>query len=106
MWGTAGGPMRPERLEANNIICNYQAAPGDEGFTVSSSLRMGVAEMTRFGMGPEDFRYLAGLIRDVLTKGTDVKEEIKRLRGNFLELRFCFRREDCGELIEKLHEWV
>jgi aminomethyltransferase len=104
--GYGRGPDAARRLEANNIICNYQAAPGDEGFTVSSSLRMGVAEMTRFGMGPEEFRYLAWLIRDVLTAGTDVKEEIRRLRGRFLELRFCFRREDCGEILEKLHEWV
>jgi aminomethyltransferase len=67
---------------------------------------MGVAEMTRFGMGPNDFRSLAGLIRDVLTTGADVKEEIKRLRARFLDLRFCFRREDCGDLLERLHQWV
>lgn len=102
--GYGRGPEAAKKLEASNIICNYQAATGDEGFTVSSSLRMGVAEMTRFGMGPEDFRSLAGLIRDVLTKGTDVKEEIKRFRGHFLDLRFCFRREECGELLEKLHQ--
>jgi aminomethyltransferase len=102
--GYGRGPDAAKKLEANNIICNYQAAPDDEGFTVSSSLRMGVAEMTRFGMGPEEFRHLAVLVRDVLTKGTDVKEEIKQLRGRFLELRFCFSREDFGELLESLHQ--
>jgi aminomethyltransferase len=40
--GYGQGPDAARRLEANNIICNYQAAPGDEGFTVSSSLRMAV----------------------------------------------------------------
>ncbi len=44
-------------LEANNIICNYQAAPDEEGFTAAGALRLGVQEMTRFGMGPEDFRH-------------------------------------------------
>jgi aminomethyltransferase len=104
--GYGRGPLAAKQLERNNIICNYQAAPSDEGFTVASSLRMGVAEMTRFGMGPEDFRTLAGLIRDVLTKGTDVKEETKRLRGRFLELQFCFRKEDCGDLMDQLSRWV
>jgi hypothetical protein len=33
-----------------------------------------------------------------------VKEEIKQLRGRFLELRFCFSREDFGELLESLHQ--
>src|ERR1017187_1128955 len=37
-------------LEENNIICNYQAAPDEEGFTAAGALRLGVAEMTRFGM--------------------------------------------------------
>ena len=43
------------RLEANNIICNYQSNPDEEGFTASGSLRLGVSEMTRFGMTAEDF---------------------------------------------------
>jgi len=104
--GYGRGPDAAKALEANNIICNYQAAPGDEGFTVSSSLRMGVAEMTRFGMGPDEFRHLAWLIHGALTTGADVKEEIKRFRERFLDLQFCFRKEECGELLEKLHEWV
>ncbi len=54
------------RLEENNIICNYQAAPDEEGFTAAGALRLGVQEMTRFGMGPEDFRTLAQYIHDVV----------------------------------------
>ncbi len=29
------------RLEENNIICNYQAAPDEGGFNASGALRMG-----------------------------------------------------------------
>ncbi len=47
------------RLEDNNIICNYQAAPDEEGFTAAGALRLGVAEMTRFGMAPDDFAEVA-----------------------------------------------
>ena len=57
--GYARGPEIAQRLEANNIICNYQATPEDEGFTAASAIRMGVSEMTRFGMEEKDFRTLA-----------------------------------------------
>ena len=46
--GYAHGPEVADRLEANNIICNYQATPEEEGFSASGALRMGVNEMTRF----------------------------------------------------------
>ena len=59
--GYGRGPEIARRLEANNIICNYQAAPDEEGFTAAGALRLGVAEMTRFGMQAADFRELAGL---------------------------------------------
>ena len=48
--GYGEGPAAAERLEENNIICNYQALPEEEGFTASGALRFGVAEMTRFGI--------------------------------------------------------
>ena len=60
--GYGKGPAVAHRLEENNIIVNYQAAPDDEGFTAASCLRMGVQEMTRFGMKAEDFSELAGYI--------------------------------------------
>jgi len=33
--------------------------PDEEGFTASGALRLGVSEMTRFGMQTEDFEALA-----------------------------------------------
>ncbi len=57
--GYGKGPLIAERLEENNIIVNYQGAPDDEAFTTASCLRMGVQEMTRFGMREEDFVHLA-----------------------------------------------
>ena len=60
--GYAHGPEVADRLEANNIVCNYQATPEEEGFSASGALRMGVNEMTRFGFGKEDFAKLAHLL--------------------------------------------
>jgi aminomethyltransferase len=64
--GYSHGPEIASRLEANNIICNYQANTDEEGFTAAGALRMGVSEMTRFGMEEDDFRELAALIHDVV----------------------------------------
>ena len=94
------------RLEANNIICNYQAAPDEEGFTAAGALRMGVQEMTRFGMGPEDFQMLAQYIRDVIVGGRRVKEEVIAFRRRFLAMQYCFADEAFGGLMETLHRMI
>ncbi len=102
--GYARGPEIASRLEANNIICNYQSNPDEEGFTASGSLRLGVSEMTRFGMEAEDFRTLAGLMGDVIINGTDVTGSVRALRERFSELRFCFRGDEYDDLLEQLHQ--
>jgi aminomethyltransferase len=102
--GYGSGPEIARRLEANNIICNYQAGPDEEGFTASGSLRMGVSEMTRFGMGEDDFRALAFLIRDVVMNRANVTDHVKALRERFSELQFCFRGKEYADVMEKLHE--
>jgi aminomethyltransferase len=96
------GPEMARKLEENNIICNYQAVPGEEGFTAAGGLRMGVSEMTRFGMGKGEFQTLASLIRDVIVKDANVLDRVKALRKPFTELQFCFRGQEYGEVMEKL----
>ena len=44
--GYAKGPQIARLLEDNNIVLNYQAAPDEEGFTASGSLRTGVRAVT------------------------------------------------------------
>ncbi len=101
--GYSHGPEIAQRLEANNIICNYQANTDEEGFTASGALRMGVSEMTRFGMEEDDFRILADLIHDVVKMDRHVTEEVAALRKRFLELRFCFGGDQYDRVVQKLH---
>jgi aminomethyltransferase len=101
--GYGRGPEMAKRLEENNIICNYQATPDEEGFTVAGALRLGVSEMTRFGMEEEDFRSLAALVHDVVKMNRKLGDDVKAFRSRFLDLRFCFRKDDYAELWEKLH---
>ena len=100
--GYGSGPEVANRLEANNIIINYQATPEEEGFTASGAIRIGVAEMTRFGFGDKEFAETAGLMADVILRNKDVKEEVTKLRGNFTKLNYCFDDEAIAAQLEKL----
>ena len=90
------------RLEENNILINYQALPDDETFLAPSGIRMGVQEMTRFGMNKEDFDVLSGLIADVVIKNRNVKEETKKFRQNFLQMKFCLPPEEAIPIASKI----
>ncbi|MBT8340192.1 MAG: glycine cleavage system aminomethyltransferase GcvT [Desulfatitalea sp.] len=102
--GYAQGPAIARRLEENNIICNYQAAPEEEGFTAAGALRLGTAEMTRFGMQAEAFQATAQLMADVILRGKTVKEEVKKLRRAFLDHHFCFSDKAMDDVMERLHQ--
>jgi len=104
--GYSRGPEVARRLEENNIVVNYQASPEEEGFTASGSLRMGVSEMTRFGMGPEDFGELAELVRDVIVHRATVKPKVAELRKRFLDMRYCFSSDELDERLQVLHGLV
>ncbi len=81
------------RLEANNIITNYQALPDDETFYHPSGIRMGVSEMTRFGMEPADFTELARLLADVIIRKKDAAGDVAAFRGKFTRMRYCLDAE-------------
>lgn len=102
--GYGRGPEMALRLERNNIICNYQAVPDEEGFTASGALRLGVSEMTRFGMKEKDFQDLALLIKDVVVKNAQVKPQVEKMRHRFLDLNFCFSEKEFGDLMQVLHQ--
>jgi glycine cleavage system T protein (aminomethyltransferase) len=100
--GYGNGPAMANRLEENNIIVNYQGAPDDEGFTAASCLRMGVQEMTRFGMKKDDFGELADYISQVILHGRSVAPEVAQYRKRFREMKYCLPAEEAGSLIEEL----
>ena len=64
-------------------------SPSDESFTSSSGLRMGVSEMTRFGMQEEDFKEFAVLFSEAV-KGRNVANEVSRFREKFQTMKYCF----------------
>ena len=51
-----GGVEVARRLEAQDVIVNYNMLPGDQDPRQPSGLRIGVQEMTRFGMRRSPWR--------------------------------------------------
>jgi glycine hydroxymethyltransferase len=85
--GFGGGVTIAARLESQDVIVNYNMLPGDADPRNPSGLRIGVQEMTRFGMTERDMEELAQLIGDAI-RGKAVKEALNRLRSRFVEMRF------------------
>ena len=90
----AKGEWAADLLEHNNIITNPQAFYDDPSFAASSGVRMGTAEMTRYGMQEADFAELAGLLTEIL-RGDATKadgqwrETVTALRSRFTDMRYC-----------------
>jgi glycine hydroxymethyltransferase len=82
-----GGVKAAQALETNDIIVNYNMLPWDTDPRNPSGLRIGVPEMTRFGMEEADMQRLGNLIAECV-KGKTVKDEVNKLRGEFQELHY------------------
>lgn len=84
-WG--GGVEVARRLESSDIILNYNMLPGDTDPRNPSGLRIGVLEMTRFGMDEQAIGEMAQLIHDGV-RGKDVKEQVHNLRARYIEMKY------------------
>lgn len=98
------GDQAAARLERNNIISNYQALPGDQSFAVAGGVRLGVQEMTRYGMQAADFEAVAELIARVVLRGEDVRGEVTALRGRFRDMRYCLPADQAIPLAMRMLE--
>ncbi|MCC6031633.1 MAG: serine hydroxymethyltransferase [Pyrobaculum sp.] len=88
-----GGDKVAALLEEANIIVNKNALPWDKSVLRPSGIRMGVQEMTRFGMGRDEMQEIARFIARVL-RGEDpatVKREVTKFRKSFLEIKYGFK---------------
>lgn len=93
-----GGGYKCEKLlEEANIIVNRNLLPWDmkrgRSFKDPGGIRLGVAELTRLGMGEEEMREIAKFYRRVLLDGEDPKKvayDVKELRNNFRTVKYAF----------------
>jgi glycine hydroxymethyltransferase len=88
----AGGEAALE-LERANIILNKNIIPG-EGQSVKNprGIRIGVQEMTRFGMKQDEMKQISKFIKAVILDKKDpdaVKKEVIAFRRQFAAVCFC-----------------
>lgn len=89
-------------LEKANIVLNKNLLPGE---TVKNSqhpggMRVGVQEMTRFGMGKSEMKDIAGFMKRILVKKEDpmaVAKDVIEFRKGYQNISYCF---DDKEVIE------
>ncbi len=87
-----GGGKVELLLKENDIILNRNLLPEDPPKKLNnpSGLRIGVQEMTRFGMKEPEMERIAGLVRECIIDGKTVKEEVNRFRAEFTDIHFSF----------------
>lgn len=91
-----GGKKSAESLEENNIIVNYNLLPYEPRNKVMNpaGIRIGVQEMTRFGMRPEDMDVLASFMNSILNKNENIAEEVSKWRSSFSDMEYCFDKDN------------
>jgi glycine hydroxymethyltransferase len=97
-----GGDKVAYLLEQANIIVNKNMLPWDKSAVRPSGIRIGVQEITRYGMGKDEMREIARLIARVL-RGEDinaVRRDVIELRRSFLEIKYGFKIN--RELVERV----
>ncbi len=93
--GLGGGALVAQKLEDANIIVNKNLLPKDPPTAIKnpSGIRIGVQEMTRWGMREEDFRELAVIMRKLIIDKQDVnkvKSEVIEFRKKFAKIHYAF----------------
>jgi glycine hydroxymethyltransferase len=94
--GLGGGKVVADTLEDCNIICNKMSIPGDSEHDAThnpSGIRLGVQEMTRFGMNEKEMKVIAEFFNDVLNENIStvkMKNDVIDFRKNFQKVKYCF----------------
>ncbi len=83
-------------LESQNIIVNRQLIPGDlqagRHYTNPGGIRLGVAELTRLGMGKGEMAEIAEILHDAMAgrKRREVVGRVREMRKGFDRVKYSF----------------
>ncbi len=98
-----GGEPVSELLEEANIIVNKNMLPWDKSAVKPSGIRLGVQEVTRWGMREDDMVEIAGFFKELLIEGREpgqVRRKVVEFRSEFLEVKYGYSVDK--ELAQKL----
>ena len=96
MEGFGGGKKASADLCDQDIVCNMNLLPGEPGKAAMNpkGVRLGVQEMTRFGMGPDEMDHVGELMHAALASDRDVRPQVAALRERFPDVRYGFAAGD------------
>ena len=91
-----GGKVVADKLEKFNIITNKMALPFDspnDATNNPSGIRIGVQELTRFGMKEGEMEVIADFFKKILInkKSIEFKKEIVEFRKKYNQIEYCFK---------------
>jgi len=87
-----GGDEVARVLKDNNIILNMNLLPNDplDKVTNPSGIRIGVQEMTRFGMKEEEMDVIADLFKRCLLEGKYIGDDVIDFRKGYQTVHYSF----------------
>jgi glycine hydroxymethyltransferase len=87
-----GGEKVSKTLELNDIILNMNMLPHEplRNHDRPEGIRIGVQEMTRFGMKEQEMDIIAGLIKECIIDHKSVKEEVNRFRSQYWKVHYSY----------------
>ena len=87
-----GGNEVARILKENDIILNMNLLPFEplEKVTNPAGVRIGVQEMTRFGMKEKEMERIAELFKKCIKDGLSVNNEVQALRKEFQKVQYSF----------------
>jgi len=91
---SGGGAVVANMLEDSNIIANKNLMPWEvtsfKTLSNPAGIRIGVQEMTRWGMKEGDFAELAKLFRKIVMENANMKNEVVKFRSGFQKVNYSF----------------
>jgi glycine hydroxymethyltransferase len=96
-----GGDEAARHLKDNNIILNMNLLPFEslDQVTNPAGIRLGVLEMTRFGMKEPEMEIIARLFKECLIDGKYVGEEVTEFRQRFQKVNYSYDHLNPTEVI-------
>jgi len=87
-----GGEKVSRSLEINDIILNMNMLPHEplSNHDHPDGIRIGVQEMTRFGMKKDEMEKIAQLMKECIADNKSVKEEVNRFRRDYQDVKYSF----------------
>jgi glycine hydroxymethyltransferase len=87
-----GGDEVARHLKDNNIICNMNLLPFESLGSVKTpaGVRLGVQEMTRFGMNEPEMKQIAEFLKLVVMDAKLIRDEVAEFRSQFQKVHYSF----------------